>query len=140
MDWNDSHLHAFQIGGRSYGMLEDDPPDDEIDESTVTVLGALEDDQRFVYEYDLGDGWEHEVVVEKRLPEYAALKFAVCLDGENACPPDDVGGPDGYAHFLAAMGDPTHEEHKDFTEWIGGSFDPSVFDIGEVNVTLQLIR
>ena len=92
-------------------MCFDDYPEGEIDEKDVTVLQALREERRFVFEYDFGDGWEHDVVVEELTWSYFGLKFGVCLDGQNACPPDDVGGTCGYAEFLEAMTDPEHEEH-----------------------------
>ena len=70
------------------------------------MLGGHE---RFAFDYDFGDGWEHDVVIEKRSP--SSVAFAECLDGQNACPPDDVGGPGGYEDFLAALADPAHEAH-----------------------------
>jgi hypothetical protein len=140
MGWSDSHLHAFRVGDRSYGMQEDDYDDDELDETSTTVLEAIDNVGHFSYDYDFGDGWEHQVVVEERMPQHVALKLAVCLGGEHACPPDDVGGPGGYAEFLLALADPGHEEHRDFMDWVGGSFDPAAFDIGAVNIALQKIR
>ena len=138
--WWDYHLHAFEIGEARYGTLDDECPEDELDETTVTVAQALEGVQRFTYEYDFGDSWDHEVVVEdsRRIPE--ALKFAVCLDGQNACPPEDVGGPHGYAEFLQALADPADEEHDSVLEWAGGSFDPTEFDVALANARLQKVR
>jgi hypothetical protein len=142
--WSDSHLHSFLIGGTSYGTADDDDLDDEdeeqVDETSITLLEALGRHDRFVYEYDFGDGWTHQITVETRLPQADRLRFAVCLAGQSACPPEDVGGPEGYRDFLVAMGDPAHEEHAQFLEWVGGSFDPDSFDIARVNVALQLIR
>jgi Plasmid pRiA4b ORF-3-like protein len=143
MGWNNSHLHAFRVGDTSYGMQDDDDddfPDDEIDEQSVTVLQALHDLQPFTFDYDFGDGWEHDVVIEELIHSDTGLKFAVCLDGERACPPDDVGGPGGYVNFLAAIADPGHEEHADLLEWIGGSFDPAEFDVANANALLQKLR
>ncbi len=88
----------------------DEYPEGEIDEKGVTVLQALRDERRFVFENDFGDSWEHDVVIEELTWSSFALKFAVCLDGENACPPDDVGGTGGYVEFLEAISDPGHEE------------------------------
>src|SRR3954469_19682891 len=83
MGWSDSHLHAFEIGEDRFGMQYDDYPDGELDESTVTVVGAIRGHGQFTYLYDFGDGWEHQVTVE-RLDRYpTGLKLAVCLDGEN---------------------------------------------------------
>jgi len=140
MGWTNSHLHAFLVGDQRYGMLFDEYPEGEIDEKDVTVLQALRNERRFVYEYDFGDGWEHEVVIEELTWIYFGLKYAVCLDGERACPPEDVGGPWGYSEFLDAVADPAHEEHDSYLEWVGGSFDPGEFDLGAVNAALQKVR
>ena len=143
MGWNNSHLHAFRVGDTSYGMQDDDDddfPDDEIDEQSVTVLQALRELQPFTFDYDFGDGWEHDVVIEELIHSDAGLKFAVCLDGERACPPDDVGGPGGYVAFLEAIADPDHEDHDNFLEWVGGSFNPGEFDVANANALLQKVR
>jgi len=103
--------------------------------SVVTAIGANE---RFGYEYDFGDSWEHEITVHRvwRMPK--GLKFAVCLDGANACPPEDVGGSWGYEHYLAVLADPTHEEHEHLSGW-RGPFDPKAFDLALVNAHLQAV-
>ena len=95
---------------------------------------------RFVYEYDFGDSWEHKLVVEKILPPEAAVKYPRCMDGQRACPPDDVGGVWGYQDFLDAIRDPKHPDHEDMVEWIGGEFDPEAFDLRGVNGALQLFQ
>ena len=140
MGWTDSHLHQFVIGEAAYGRHADDHPEDELDENEVTILAALGTHKRFWYEYDFGDGWEHEVVVETSTTTPRGLKYAVCLAGENACPPEDCGGPGGYEELLHVLGDPAHEDHDHFTEWVGGSFDPASFDLVAVNVALQQLR
>jgi hypothetical protein len=144
MGWNDSHLHSFEVGDDCYGPEddEDDPPDGQIAEGTTSVLDALAVGpvHEFLYEYDFGDGWSHRILVEERATHQKAMKFAVCLAGARACPPEDVGGPDGYEGFLAAISDPAHEEHEDYLHWIGGSFDPTAFDLGAANVALQTLR
>ncbi len=121
-------------------MQLDDYPEDELDEAEATVLGAIGDERRFSYEYDFGDGWEHEVVVEAVTRAPRGLKFAVCLDGENNCPPEDCGGAPGYADLLEVLADPSHEEHADLTAWLGGPFDPTSFDLAATNVALQQVR
>jgi hypothetical protein len=83
---------------------------------------------KFVYEYDFGDSWDHELVVEKVGPPDSGAKYPVCVDGKRACPPEDVGGVWGYADFLVAIVNPDHEQHEDMLEWVGGRFDPNEFD------------
>ena len=140
MGWTNSHLHSFTIDGQLYGMHFDDYPDEEIDEKKVTVLAAVGGQRRFVYEYDFGDSWEHEVVVEEVSRASQGLKHAVCLDGQNACPPEDCGGVPGYAELLEVLGDPDHEDHAQSLQWVGGAFDPAAFDLAGVNVALQHLR
>jgi hypothetical protein len=135
MGWENVHLHLFEVGDVSYGPADDDAEDDEIDEGGVIVSEALGRHDQFDFEYDLGDGWEHDVVIEDR--SASTVAFAHCLGGENACPPEDVGGPAGYEDFLDAIADPAHVDHDEELEWIGGSFDPARFDLDAVNVALR---
>lgn len=140
MGWEDSHLHSFAIGDATFGMQFDDYPEDELDEKSVSVMGAIGDAERFTYEYDFGDGWEHEIVVEARWRMPIGLTFAVCLEGQNACPPEDCGGPGGYSMLLEALADPSHEEHAELLRWAGGPIDPTEFDLGWANARLQAVR
>jgi Plasmid pRiA4b ORF-3-like protein len=93
MGWTNSHLHTFVVGDTRYGPCFDDYPEGEVDEQTVTVLQAIREVQQFTYEYDFGDRWRHTITVEAEFPSTHALKFGLCLAGENACPPEDSGGP-----------------------------------------------
>jgi hypothetical protein len=95
---------------------------------------------RFTYEYDFGDGWQHELLVEDILPPQAGLRYPVCLAGARACPPEDVGGIAGYENFLAAINNPRHPEHQEYLEWIGDSFNPEAFDVDEVNRKLHRLK
>jgi hypothetical protein len=92
---------------------------------------------RFRYEYDFGDGWLHQVTVEKVLPADPEMRLPLCLKGKRACPPEDVGGVWGYENFLEAIRDPDHPEHDEYLEWVGGEFDPESFDIDDVNAALR---
>jgi hypothetical protein len=139
MGWTDSHLHAFRMDGALYGMQFDDYPEDELDEKKFTLASAVGPGERFIYEYDFGDSWEHEVIVEQATKVQPALRLAVCLEGANACPPEDVGGTGGYAELLEVLADPTHEEHKHFVSWAGRGFDPTKFDLAQVNAALQYL-
>jgi hypothetical protein len=141
MGWTNSHLHSFTIDGRLYGMHFDDWPDEELDEKEYTVYVALRGDvRRFSYEYDFGDSWEHQVVVEGVSFPPLALRHGVCLEGENACPPEDVGGVPGYEQFVEALADPLHEEHDNYLVWVGYKFEPDAFDVAAANAALQRVR
>ena len=140
MGWTDSHLHAFTVGKNRYGMHFEDHPAGELDETAYTVLAAIGRQRRFRYEYDFGDNWQHDVVVEDTSATPIGLTSPVCLDGQRACPPDDCGGSWGYANLLEAIADPKHEEHDELIEWVGGDFDPEEFDLATTNAALQTIR
>jgi hypothetical protein len=87
--------------------------------------------------YDFGDNWRHDVQLEKVVP--AGVDVLVCLAGRRRCPPEDVGGPPGYADFLAAYGDPAHPEHDEMRQWAGAGFDPDQFDAAEVTAELAAL-
>ena len=137
MGWTNSHLHSFTVGDERYGMHYDEYPDGEIDEKTVKVRSAIGECRGFQYEYDFGDSWDHAIFVEESVKPARGLKHAVCLDGENACPPEDCGGVYGYTDLLQVLADPDHEEHESMMEWAGGPIDPTSFDLVAVNVALQ---
>jgi hypothetical protein len=128
MGWQDYHLHSFEIDGIQYGQPDPDGELDLRDELDVRLDGVAGKDSDFVYTYDFGDWWEHEVVVERIYPADPDERYPICLAGENACPPEDVGGAYGYAGFLTALADPEHPEHEAMREWVGRPFDPREFD------------
>jgi hypothetical protein len=142
MGWEDQHLHVFEIYGKRYGPpdfeLEEDLRD--IDEDGVRIHLLLDEDDIFTYEYDFGDTWIHDLEVEKVTSVEIAMKQAVCLDGAQACPPEDSGGPWGFVDFVAATSNPDHEEHEAMIEWFGGPFDADSFNLGEANARIQRLR
>jgi hypothetical protein len=140
MGWTNSHLHAFQVGELTYGMSDLDSDLDFEPEEKARVGQVLPGEKsRLVYEYDFGDSWEHEVLVEKVLPPEAAPQ-PQCVDGRRACPPEDCGGVSGYAFLLEVLADPKHPEHEGMREWAGEDFDPEHFDAADVNARLARRR
>jgi pRiA4b ORF-3-like protein len=140
MGWTNSHLHQFRIGERDYGIPDEDSADylpDLMDERQVRLEEVAQAKTRFVYEYDFGDSWRHQIFVEAIVKPTHAVEYPVCLAGERACPPEDVGGVWGYAKFLQALRDPKHPEHDEFLTWVGGTFDPNQFDLNFVNRTVR---
>ena len=138
MGWTDSHLHSFGIGDRGYTNSEDAGDLDMLPEKGQT-LGTLlgSSTHEFDYEYDFGDGWEHRIVVEGTTKPVTDWPYPLCVAGERACPPEDVGGRPGYEDFLKAIADPKHAEHDAMLVWVGGAFDPEGFDINCVNRELR---
>ncbi len=138
MGWTNSHLHQFVKDRVCYGIPDEDFPSDMLDETDYRLDQLLKKEKdALIYEYDFGDGWMHDVVLEKILPFKTDVKLPVCLKGSRACPPEDVGGVPGYEMFLEAIANPSHPEYEDMLEWIGGGFDPEDFELAEVNDLLR---
>jgi hypothetical protein len=140
MGWQNYHLYSFEVGGTSYT----DPrgaADLDMEDAGRAKLSEvlLKEKAKLRYTYDFGDNWEHEVVVEKILPPGEGPKYPECLDGKRASPPEDVGGPWGYADFVQAISDPGHEQHEEMLEW-RGKFDPEAFDLQAVNKGLRRLK
>lgn len=141
MGWTNSHLHLFTIAGKDYGEPDPEFEMDIASERRVRLFQLITRPRsKFTYEYDFGDSWEHDLVLEHILPADPAVRYPVCLAGARACPPEDCGGAPGYAELLEALRDPQHEEHDELLEWVGGSFDPEAFDLAIVNRGLRRIR
>jgi len=142
MGWEDYHLHVFEIGGVDYSMPYPDEVDldemDMISEKRVKLSQLhLAEKSRFLYEYDLGDSWIHEILVEKILPPDPKVKYPVCIAGERSSPPEDCGGVWGYEEFVEAICDPDHPEHEEYLDWVGGDFDSEKFDLEAINRELR---
>jgi len=142
MGWEDAHLHQFIIQGEYYGIPDpEEEPRKTKDERKYKLSDVVPAERsQFAYNYDFGDYWQHMLVIEKTFPRQEGVRYPVCLAGARACPPEDVGGMPGYEDFLKDMKDPAHPEHREFSEWIGGAFDPEEFGVNEVNQKLRGIR
>lgn len=141
MGWDNDHLHAFRIGGTSYSepsSYEDEEMHMENEERVPLAEVVTRAKQKFIYEYDFGDSWEHEIVAEKFLPLDSVVKYPVCLGGARACPPEDCGSFPGYLDILDALkAEKPTEEQEELLEWVGEGYDPECFDLDAVNRRLQ---
>ena len=155
MGWTNSHLHHFIFarGGKGdqqereyYSLyLDFDETGLERDSTRVKLQDmAPKVKSRFHYEYDFGDSWMHEILVEAIVPPKPGATYPVCLDGARACPPDDCGGVWGYADLLKAVRNPRHPEHEELTDWLasmkGEDFDPESFDPLRTNFRLRWFK
>lgn len=142
MGWTHSHLHQFIVPDTPDSIYYGEPsPEDDYfhtDDRRVRLASiAPKEGATFVYEYDFGDSWRHEITVERITPTpQGELPYPWCLDGQRACPPEDVGGVSGYAHFLEAWRDRSHPEHRQMREWVGKHFKPELFSVPQVNAAL----
>ncbi len=142
MGWRNCHMHEFRAGGRYYG--EPNPEDrfldmtPTIDERKVRLSQVLKAARaKLTYTYDMGDSWEHSVVLEKKLTRDPTLHYPVCLAGERACPPEDCGGIPGFYDLLEAIRDPENEQHDELLDWLGEEYDPEEFSVESVNRVLR---
>lgn len=137
--WTDSHLHQFVAGGIRYGVPDGEWPDDQVDEAGMRLRGLPE---RFVYLYDFGDGWTHDIEILGPGADQPG-----CVYGEGTCPPEDCGGPPGHAELLAVLADPESDDHEQMREWAGelAPFDQAGTDllvrrtVGEVPASVRLL-
>src|ERR1035437_413441 len=113
MGWTNSHLHQFIKNGQFYSTPSPDDEMDSIDYRKIKVVDLLKKEKdKIIYEYDFGDSWEHEILLEKILPIDLTTKYPVCLAGKMNCPPEDCGGVWGYSDMLAVLKDKSHEEYE----------------------------
>jgi len=143
MGWTNTHLHQF-IKNRTYYTVKMEGDDmwdemDNVDYKKMKISDLLtKEKERISYEYDFGDGWQHEVILEKMLPVDDTIKYPICLTGKMNCPPEDCGGVWGYENMLEILKQPKHEEYEELVEWLGDDdFDPEYFDKEEVNELLR---
>lgn len=137
-EWAGYHLHMFDVGGIQFGEPSDDDFYEVQDERKIRLNQIVSTEKfKFRYTYDFGDNWEHTILVEKILPVDPAQIYPICIKGKRATPPEDVGGPWGYADFLETLSDPESEEYEEMMEWAGDDFDPEYFDLDEINAHIQ---
>ncbi|WP_446469858.1 plasmid pRiA4b ORF-3 family protein [Xenorhabdus stockiae] len=147
MGWEDSHLHEFILDSKRFTERPEAP--EEGHEEGKFKLDSLikRKGSKFIYLYDFGDSWEHEILLENSNYSPEELPMPIfCLEGEQACPPEDCGGVYGYRDLLNILNDPAHEEYQEMFEWIhgeteispGDAFLPEKFYPEEVNNMLAL--
>jgi hypothetical protein len=140
MGWQNYHMHVFRVGELSYG------PDPEgmlghLEEAKVRLADVAEVGDRIGYEYDFGDSWEHELLVEARTEAEARQTYPACTGGEGACPPEDAGGYPGYQRLKEILADPSNEEYEEMRTWADsqarGEFDPASFDLAQASARVS---
>lgn len=135
MGWEDDHLHAFRTPGRRFeAMTFDNEQGNE--QATYLSEVLVKKGSKLIYEYDFGDGWEHEIVLEKLIPYDAGIHVPACEGGARACPPEDCGGVPGYYGILEAQKAPDDPEHAELMEWVC-EYDPEAFNKDVVDHVLK---
>jgi hypothetical protein len=134
MGWTNSHLHQFEIAGARYTdprfIIADFEDFGAVDYTGMRISDLVSEHGsrlRMRYEYDFGDCWQHQVALEDVIESEPKIRYPRCIDGERACPPEDVGGVGGFADYVEAITNPSDSEHDDLLEW-NGPYDPGAFD------------
>ncbi|MDN5795766.1 MAG: plasmid pRiA4b ORF-3 family protein [Intrasporangium sp.] len=172
MGWQECHLHRFSLSENPYDMphfVTEFDIEEQDDEGTLETEARLDQILRrpgdtLTYEYDFGDSWTHTLTLEaigpmpdpsrpgdpaasgaSRPGESGSAAYPlVCVAGERACPPEDVGGVDGYeemAAWVRSRYDPAQQPDRgvpaeDLRGWLPDGWDPDHFDIDEANAAL----
>ena len=131
LGWSNSHFWEFRARDVGWGVPDKDWGDGPQDASKATLRAVLEDMgvKRLTYLYDYGDGWEHTIRIERIGEALPGELYPRLLDASGRCPPEDIGGPPGYAEFLEAMADPNHPRHAELKEWYDADFDPNAVNV-----------
>ena len=143
MGWLDSHLWVFTTNGRKYSILIPNDADwnERIKDAAKTKLSALltVGVREIGYVYDMGDNWQHRIIVEKlKAAELGAL-YPQFLGGERRCPPEDCGGIPGYYEFLNNIASKQSKKRKAALDWYGAPYDPDEIGEQQIVTTLNLI-
>jgi hypothetical protein len=141
MPWANYHMWDFAVTqNERYGAEDDEEMEyDDAGRVKLSQLAARRV-KKLAYMYDYGDGWEHIVTFEKPVARDPKAKYPRCVAGARACPPEDCGGFPGYEYLLEILANPKHEEYAERVAWLGGVYDPDVFDIDAINADLQKLK
>ncbi len=153
-NWSGGHLWQFSfqssglIKGSRLGFTyiaekyEDgfDTNEDQLEASELELNEILNLERKKIdFEYDFGDGWIHNITLQKVLEKDPNINYPICIKGARNTPPEDCGSYPGYEQILEHYADPKKhkKEIKEFEEWNGGKYDPEYFDIDEINEEIQ---
>jgi hypothetical protein len=140
MGWLDCRLWEFTANERKYGMLV--PNDPVWNERITNVAGAKLSGLLTVgvreigYVYDMGDNWQHRIIVEKFKAAEPGVLYPQFLGGERRCPPEDCGGIPGYYEFLNNIASKQSKRRKAALDWYGAPYDPE--EMGEQQIVTTL--
>ena len=143
MGWLDYDLWEFEADGQKYGMLAPNEPEwnERIKNAAATKLSSLlaKGVREMGYVYDMGDNWQHRIIVEKLMAGEHGTRYPRFLGGERRCPPEDCGGLPGSYEFLGNIGSKQSRERKAALDWYGGPYDPDEIDEQKIVTRLKRI-
>ncbi|MCW3093346.1 MAG: plasmid pRiA4b family protein [Ferruginibacter sp.] len=144
MGWKNYHLFEFNLDGYRVGIIdENDQPGcrlvfDAIKTRLADIVSFEADS--FLYNYDFGDGWLHEITIEQVIEKEEHIIYPTCVDGQLNCPPEDCGGLNGYYNMLPILQDKEHPEYKETKIWVGKKYNPESFNKSKINKRFGQMR
>jgi Plasmid pRiA4b ORF-3-like protein len=125
-----THLYEIRAKDAGWGAPDPDWRDGPLDARKARLIDVLEDvrTRTLKYLYDFGDGWEHTIKIERLIDPLPGIIYPRPIEAAGRCPPEDVGGPWGYAELLEAISNPGHDRHAEFKQRIAEDFDPNIVD------------
>lgn len=134
MGWKNSHLYSFLINDKVFSGDEETAQEMKTELAEGTMLSdVLGSKKVFQYNYDFGDDWNHTVEITNVYEHDPRMNYPVCIDGANACPPEDCGGSHGFDRLKKTLSGPASEEKDELISWLGGFYNPKTFDPNFVN-------
>ncbi len=143
MGWESAHMYEFAVGLSRYGQRIEGMFDDfDKDDQDVRLTDFAKKGYRFRYLYDFGDQWNHIVVIDaiNQCPDDVPVDVVKVLDGEGACPPEDIGGAAGFNEMLRTLKQPGTLSYNELLDWLDGPYEPDVFDVRQANSSLARFR
>jgi hypothetical protein len=150
MRWTNDHLHEFEVEPIRIGIPDQNQFFFKVDkvenEDILTLERVISTEKtKFLYTYDFGDNWVHELLVEKIIASEQNMEHAVCLDGKRAGTPEDIGGVWGYEIALQIVETPPENPEDEDGETLyrrnwRKNFDPEHFELAEINQRLKYIK
>jgi hypothetical protein len=147
MGWLDYHLHVFRFKMPHHNKFtEIGIPDESLDDHKILPGWQIpiydyffEPGQAAIYNYDFGDNWSHNILLQGILLKEKGIRYPICIRGERACPPEDCGGVSGYYRMIEILSNSEHPEHAEYVEWLKGHaknyfpYEPSRFEPDKVH-------
>lgn len=133
MGWENRHLYDFNINNKIYTDSESAFEMNAMAADGLQLCDVLEDAKKFIYTYDFGDNWVHEIKISKIIDHDPRMNYPACTAGENACPPEDCGGIPGFGNLKSILAGKESEEKNELLTWLGGFYNPTTFDPNFVN-------
>lgn len=144
MGWTNTHLHQFRKNKMFFSIPLDDEDFDDFGRGEDYIKTKLKisdllisEKDKIFYDYDFGDDWSHEILLEKILNFDLNITYPICIKGAMNCPPEDCGGAWGYMNLVEILQNPKHPEYKERMEWLEEPFEPEYFDLEIINKGLQ---